>query len=433
MVQGYLDGGMKDEAVFEFFIRKLPENRNFFLSAGLEQVLQFLETLRFSPEEVEFLSSTGKFNRKFLDYIGQIRFTGQVDAIPEGRIFFANEPLLRIIAPIPEAQLVETRIINLLHYQTLVASKAARIVLSAPGKLLVDFGLRRAHGSEAGLYGARACYIAGFDGSSNVLAEKVFGITSYGTMAHSFIQAHDSESEAFEAYAKAQPENVTLLIDTYDTVQGAQKVAALVPRLRQAGIRIKAVRLDSGDLDLLSRKVRKVLDEGGAKDTGIFASGNLDENIVARLAASGAPIDGYGVGTRLLTSNDAPYLDCAYKLQEYAGKPRRKRSEGKATWPGRKAVFRFYDKNGTLEKDLLTLVHESSGGEPLLETFMKNGKRVKPAVSLKTTRDLAAAELKRLPPGMRSLISGDLYKVEISPSILNLAREIDLLTAGEKP
>ncbi|HXN07930.1 MAG TPA: nicotinate phosphoribosyltransferase, partial [Nitrospiria bacterium] len=225
MVQAYLDGGMKDEAVFEFFVRKLPENRDFLLSAGLEQALQFLETIRFSAEEVAFLSSTGRFNRKLLDYISRFRFTGQVDAIPEGRIFFPNEPLFRVIAPIPEAQLVETRIINLLHYQTLVASKAARIVLSAPRKLLVDFGLRRAHGSESGLYGARACYIAGFDGSSNVLAEKVFGIPSFGTMAHSFIQAHDSESKAFEDYANAQPDNVTLLIDTYDTEQGAQKVA----------------------------------------------------------------------------------------------------------------------------------------------------------------------------------------------------------------
>ncbi|HXN07061.1 MAG TPA: nicotinate phosphoribosyltransferase, partial [Nitrospiria bacterium] len=205
------------------------------------------------------------------------------------------------------------------------------------------------------------------------------------------------------------------------------------PRLRQSGIRIKAVRLDSGNLEILSRKVRKILDEGGAKETGIFASGNLDEHIVARLVASGAPIDGYGVGTRLLTSNDSPYLDCAYKLQEYAGKPRRKRSEGKATWPGRKAVFRYYEENGTMERDFLTLAGKTSDGESLLETFMTNGKRVKPAPSLKAIRDFASAELKRLPLRMKQLVPGAPYKVEISPALLSLAREVDLMTAEERP
>ncbi|MDZ7654453.1 MAG: nicotinate phosphoribosyltransferase [Sulfurimicrobium sp.] len=425
MLQGYLEQGMEEVAVYEFFVRKLPPGRNFLLAAGLEQALQFLETVAFSAEEVAWLEQTGRFSPKLLDYVANFRFSGDVDAMAEGTVFFIDEPILRVVAPIPVAQLVETRLINLLHFQTLVASKAARVVLAAPGKLLVDFGLRRAHGAEAGLLAARACYLAGFGGSSNVLAEREFGIPSYGTMAHSFVQAHADEAQAFENFAHAQPGNVVLLIDTYDTEAAAHKVVALAPRLAQDGIRIKAVRLDSGDLGEHARKVRAILDQGGLRETGIFASGNLDEFELARLAAQQSPISGFGVGTRLLTSSDAPYLDCAYKLQEYAGRPRRKRSEGKATWPGRKQVFRSYGPDGRMAGDILALEQDRHPGEALLKPVMRAGKRLTPAASLAEARALAATELARLPEGLRQLDNVAPYSMEVAQSLQDLARTLD--------
>lgn len=426
MLQGFLDRGMEETAVFEFFVRKLPENRGFLISAGLEQALQFLETIEFTKEELEWLSGTGRFNRRLLDYLSVFRFTGDVHAMPEGTPFFQNEPILRITGPIPQAQLIETRLINLLHYQVLVASRAVRTVLAAPGKLLVDFGLRRAHGAEAGLLGARAAYLAGFGGTSNVLAEREFGIPAYGTMAHSFIQAFDDESSAFESFAVAQPKNVVLLIDTYDTEEGAKKVAALAPRLKRAGIQIQAVRLDSGDLGSLARRVRRILDKGGLPEIGIFASGNLDEEVVGDLVRSGAPIDGFGVGTRILTSSDASYLDCAYKLQEYAGKPRRKRSIGKATWPGRKQVYRYYDRKGIMRHDSLTLEDDvRDGATALIRPYMRNGKRLGPPVPLSESRALAASELMRLPRYLKRLTSLSSYPVKVSSSLRELARFVD--------
>ena len=248
MIQAYLDHAETKTAVFEFFVRKLPQRRGFLMAAGLEQALQFLENLHFSAEEIEWLASTRRFEKSLLDRLSDFRFTGDVHAVPEGRIFFANEPILRITAPMPQAQLVETRLINLLHFQTLIASKAARMVLAAPGKLMVDFGLRRAHGAEAGLLAARASYIAGFAGTATMLAEQAFGIPTYGTMAHSFVEAYDSEIAAFESFAQSRPKNLTLLIDTYDTEAAARKVVVLAPRLAARGITIAAVRLDSGDL-----------------------------------------------------------------------------------------------------------------------------------------------------------------------------------------
>ena len=273
----------------------------------------------------------------------------------EGTVFFANEPILRVTAPLPEAQLVETRLINMLHFQSLIASKAARIVLAAPGKLLVDFGLRRAHGAEAGLMAARASYIAGFAGTATVLAGKMFGIPMFGTMAHSYIQANDDEALAFERFARARPDGLVLLIDTYDTEAAARKVVALAPRLKDEGITIGGVRLDSGDLIALSRTVRRILDDGGLEHVTIFASGGLDEDQIAAIVTANAPIDGFGVGTSLTTSSDVPALDCAYKLQEYAGLPRRKHSPGKATWPGRKQVWRRYGADGRMAGDVISV------------------------------------------------------------------------------
>ena len=425
MLQGYHEAGMEEIAVFEFFVRKLRPGRGFLMAAGLEQSLEFLEDLHFSSEELAWLKSTGRFTKEFLESLERLRFTGDVHAMPEGTIFFPNEPILRVTAPIAQAQLVETRLINLLHFQTLIASKAARMVLMAPDKLLVDFGLRRAHGAEAGLLAARASYIAGFSGTATVQAGMQFGIPLFGTMAHSFVQAHSSEDQAFEAFAHSFPDNVVLLIDTYDTLRGAHKVAGLVPKLRDAGIEVRAVRIDSGDLTILSKQVREVLDSNGAAHVGIFASGNLNEYELERLIRGGAAMDGFGIGTELDISTDAPYLDCVYKLQEYAGQARRKRSAGKATWPGRKQVFRSSASDGRYCGDTIGLETEDLPGERLLMPVMRNGERLHAPESLVAIRERAQASLTALPDELRSLRQRADYPVEVTLEVRGLAAEID--------
>jgi nicotinate phosphoribosyltransferase len=425
MLQSYLDHGMTETAVFEFFSRRLPARRGFLMAAGLAQVVEFLENVRFGDEELDWVRNTGRFGADFIDYLADFRFTGDVDAMAEGTVFFADEPIVRVTAPLPEAQLVETRLINIVHFQSLVASKAARMVLAAGGRTLIDFGLRRAHGAEAGLFAARAAYIAGFAGTATVLADPLFGIPIFGTMAHSFIQAHDDETAAFEHFARSRPANLVLLIDTYDTEAGARKVVALAPWLSEAGITLSGVRLDSGDLAAHAREVRRILDTGGLDAVRIFASGGIDEDAIAGFVASGAPIDGYGVGTSLVTSEDAPALDCAYKMQEYAGLPRRKHSEGKATWPGRKQVFR--QRNG----DVLTVVGGDQEGEPLIHPVMRAGKIVAPLPSLAQIRTHAAAELAKLPEHLARLQTEPPYPVEVAPALRRLADEADRRLAAE--
>lgn len=425
MIQAYLDRGEMKEAVFEFFVRRLSPRRNFLLAAGLDQALDFLERLRFAPEELDWLAGTGRFGRNFIDYLANLRFSGDVHAMPEGTVFFPNEPILRVTAPLPEAQLVETRLINLLHFQTLIASKAARMVLAAPGKTLVDFGLRRAHGAEAGLLAARASYIAGFAGTATVLAERCFGIPSFGTMAHSYIEAHDDESVAFESFARSRPKGLTFLIDTYDTEAAAHKVVALAPRLRQLGITIAAVRLDSGDLTALAKSVREILDRGGLPDVKIFASGGIDEEVLADMVKAGAPVEGFGIGTSLTTSSDNPALDCAYKLQEYAGLARRKHSVAKATWPGRKQVWRRYGADGRMLEDTLSLAHDTQEGEPLIQPVMRQGRRVAPKPSLDTIRAHAAQELGRLPEPLRRIGPATPFPVRVAAPLVALAAEVD--------
>lgn len=427
MLQSYFQERMEDIAVFELFVRKLPPNRNFLLAAGLQQVLEFLEQLRLTPEELDWLAASGMFKSAFLDRLAVLRFTGDVHAMPEGTVFFADEPILRITAPLPEAQLVESRIINLVHFQILIASKAARSVLVAPDKVLVDFGMRRAHGGEAGLLAARASYLAGFAGSSTVSAGQYFGIPLYGTMAHSFIQAHRDESEAFAHFALANPGNVVFLIDTYNTEAGAQKVVELAPLLTAKGIDIKGVRLDSGDLGEHARQVRNILDKGGLGKTTIFASGDIDEYKLEQLLSQHAPIDGFGIGTRMDTSADAPYLNCAYKLQEYAGQARRKRSEGKATWPGRKQVYRHYDAEGCMSADMLTLADSPSEGLPLLEMVMQNGRTLAPYPSLETLKKHARKQLNSLSPALKVLGNAPIYPVQVSNELVDLAKEVDAL------
>jgi len=430
MLQGYLEQGMEDTAVFEFFVRKLPEKRNFLVAAGLEQVLDYLQNLSFSDDDLAWLAESGRFSRTLLDYLKEFRFAGDVHAMPEGTVFFADEPILRITAPLPQAQLVESRIINLLHFQTLVASKAARCVLAAPKKLLVDFGMRRAHGDEAAILAARASYIAGFGGTSTVIAAPLFKIPVFGTMAHSFVQSHDDESQAFEHFAHTQPDNVVLLIDTYDTEHAAGIVVNLMPRLKQSGITVKAVRLDSGDLLMHARKVRAILDEGGGHEIKIFASGNLDECQLQNLMTEDAPIDGFGIGTHLTTSADAPYLDCAYKLQEYAGRPRRKKSEGKATWPGRKQVFREYNKEGELTGDILTLEGDQQKGRPLIEQVMRNGKPIAVDWDIEKIRAYTENQMSNLSGNIRRIDSDHSYEARISPALNRLVRHMDSSRSG---
>jgi nicotinate phosphoribosyltransferase len=424
MMQAYLDRRMVENAAFEFFVRKLPPQRGFLVAAGLEQALSFLEELRFSEDELRWLQSTGRFRGDLLDYLRGLRFLGDVDAVPEGTVVFPNEPLIRIVAPLPLAQLVETRIVNLIHFQTLIASKAARLVLAAGGRTLVDFGLRRAHGAEAGLFAARASYLAGFDGTATAIAEPMFGIPIYGTMAHSFIQAQEDESEAFEAFARSRPDNLVLLLDTYDTERAAQKVVALAPRLRDAGIVIRGVRLDSGDMSELAKLVRRILDGGGLREVTIFASGGLDEGEITRMIDAGAPIDGFGIGTNLTTSFDLPALDCAYKLQEYAARARRKRSTGKATWPGRKQVWRRYDVSGRMSRDVLTIEGDHQEGRPLLVPVMRAGRRFCTSPTLADVRLHARRELEGLPEPLRRVMPAP-YPVVIAPALQALADAVD--------
>jgi nicotinate phosphoribosyltransferase len=430
MLEAYFEEGMDDVAVFELFVRKLPEERNFLIAAGLEQVLDYLEGLRFTAAEIAWMRESGRFGDAFLDQLAQLRFTGDVHAMAEGTVVFADEPLVRVTAPLPQAQLVESRLMNLVHLQTLIASKAARCRLAAPDRLLVDFGLRRAHGAEAGLLAARAAWIGGFGGTATVLAGARYGVPIYGTMAHSYVQAHAEESDAFERFARAHPDNVVLLIDTYDTEAGARRVVALAPRLRAAGITVKAVRIDSGDLGAQARAVRAILDSGGCPEIGIFASSSLDEHELRALVAAGAPISGFGVGTHLTTSSDRPYLDCAYKLEEYAGRPRRKRSEGKATWPGRKQVWRQHDRRGVMRRDVLTVEGDSQAGTPLIVQVMAAGRRLKPAERLADIRDRALAGLAALPAGLRRVDARVDYPVEVAPALRALAAEVDRSVAG---
>jgi nicotinate phosphoribosyltransferase len=425
MVQAYLDRGEDKTAVFEFFVRRLPPRRGFLLAAGLEDALDYLETMRYSAEELAWLKSTGRFRDNLLDYLANFRFTGDVHAMPEGTVCFPNEPLIRITAPLPQAQLVESRLINILHFQTLIASKAARMVLAAPGKILSDFGLRTAHGAEAGLYSARASYVAGFAGAANVLAGERYGIPVVGTMAHSYVQVHDDEMTAFENFARSRPEGVILLIDTYDTEAGARKVVELAPKLKADGISIRGVRIDSGDLTAMARKVRAILDAGGLRDVIIVVSGGINEDVLQVMMAEKAPIDGFGIGVNLAASIDVPALDCAYKLQHYAGRPRRKLSEGKATWPGRKQVWRTYETQGRMRGDILSVEGDTQAAEPLIVPMMRGGKRVAPGPGLADVRSRAARDLARLPEKLAWLESGTEYPVQVADALVALAHEAD--------
>jgi nicotinate phosphoribosyltransferase len=425
MLQGYVDQGMHEDAVFEFYVRNLPEKRGFLMAAGLETLLAFLEGLQFSAEELQYLKDTDRFSDRLLEYLSGFRFSGDVFAMPEGTIFFENEPVVRIVAPMPAAQLIETRLINILHFEVLIASKAARCVLAAADRaVLVDFGMRRAHGAEAGMLAARATYIAGFAGTSTVLAEPLYGIPIFGTMAHSYVEAHETELEGFLSFARANPGNVTLLIDTYDVLEGAGKAVEAAKQLAGTGIKVQSIRLDSGDLNELSKTVRRILDQAGFPEIKILASGNLDEYAIRDLLLEGAPIDGFGVGTKLDTSEDAPYLECAYKLMEYAGKPRFKKSHGKATIPGRKQVFRRFEGR-TMIGDVVALEGDDIAGVPVLLPVMTRGRRVSARCDLKEIASQAKKQMEALPPHFRNLEARPAYPVEFSDSLLALRKKMN--------
>jgi len=407
MAQSYLEHGKVGRAVFSLFVRKLPKNRNFLVSCGLESLIRRLEEFRFGPKELEYLKSLGIFSKEFLDYLRDYEFRGTLYAIPEGRVVFQNEPLVQVEGSLPEVQILETLVINTVHFQTLVASKAIRSYLVSGGTTLIDFGLRRAHGLEAGLYAARASYIAGFAGTSNLAAGKEFGIPVFGTVAHSYIMVFDSEEEAFRAFARSFPKKAVFLLDTYDTMEAAKKVV----KLSSEGIPVVGVRLDSGDIGTLTRQVRRLLDDAGLKDTKIVVSGGVDEYRIREWLSAGCPIDAFGVGTKLMTSSDAPYLDMAYKLVEYEGKPKVKTSPGKETFPYKRQVLRFYS-DGFMEKDEVVPYGESGGGEPMVEEVMREGKLVKEIPTLKEVRERLMEEIEKLPPYLRSLDRKD-YRVII--------------------
>ena len=429
MLQAYLEQGMDDSATFELFVRKLPPERNFLVAAGLEQALEFLQSLAFAEDDIAWLESQGGFSQRLLDHLKTFRFTGDVHAMPEGTVCFADEPIVRVTAPLPQAQFVESRLLNIVHLQTLIASKAARVVLAAPDKRLVDFGMRRAHGAEAALAAARAAYIAGVGGTATVEAARRFGIPAVGTMAHSFVQAFASEGEAFTAFARAWPNRPTLLVDTYDTEAAVAQVVALAPQWAREGITLGGVRLDSGDLAQHAKAVRALLDAGGLPSVRIVASGNLDEHRVAQLVAAGAPIDGFGVGTAMDTSSDVPALDAVYKLQSYAGVARRKRSQGKATWPGIKQVCRTLGADGRLHHDRVQLEPEPCAGRPLLEPVLRAGRLVAPLPTLDQIRAHCAAQLQCLPDALRSLApAAPPFSPEISDALRAVAHEVDAAT-----
>lgn len=416
MARAYLELGMREEAVFSLFVRRLPATRNYLLACGVEELADLLEALRFGPESLDYLRSLGEFPPAFLEWLARFRFSGDVHAVAEGTPVFPEAPILEVVAPIAEAQLLETLVMNQVGLQTLFASKAARVVAAAAGRPVVDFGSRRAQGMDAAVAGARAFYLAGVAATSNLLAGARYGIPVAGTMAHSFVQAFPSEAEAFRAYARLYPETV-LLVDTYDTPEGVRRVVALARELGDA-FRVRGVRIDSGDLGGLAREARAILDAAGLRQVQVFASGGLDEGRIAALLAAGAPIDAFGVGTEMSVSADAPALDLAYKLTAYAGVGRTKLSAGKRILPGRKQVFRRTGADGVAAGDVIAREGERLEGTPLLQPLMRAGRRCRPPAPLARIRAEAAERIAALPAALRGLPPADPpYPVAISPAL----------------
>ena len=419
MAASYLRERMAERATFSLFVRKLPSDRSFLVAAGLEDTLRYLEQFCFSSDAIRQLGRLGRFHADFLEYLATVRFTGSVRAMPEGTPVFADEPLLEVTAPIAEAQLVESAVLNICHLQTLQASKAVRCVLAAAGRPIAEFGLRRTHGLDAALKAVRAGFLAGVAQTSNVLAGLTYGVPLTGTMAHSYVCAFEDELDAFQAFGRAFPSGTILLLDTYDTAIAAHKAVQVARALEARGGRLVGVRLDSGDLITLSREVRRILDDAQLQSVQIVASGNLDEYAIARCIAAGAPIDVFGVGTRMNVSADAPYLDMAYKLVCYGNRDVLKISPGKETWTGAKQVYRRRGSDGHATDDVLALAEEPApeGAEPLLATVMEAGRVTQPLPALPAARDYCAAAVRSLPEGLRRLQGAERYRVVPSAAL----------------
>jgi nicotinate phosphoribosyltransferase len=426
MAAGYLETGFNARATFELFVRSLPPRRNYLVAAGLDQALDFLENVRFSEEEIAYLRKQAVFAHiggEFFEYLAQFHFSGDVWAMPEGTVVFPGEPILRVTAPIVEAQIVETFLLATINFQTMIASKAARVSRAASGRPVIEFGTRRAHGIESGVLAARAAVIGGCQGTSNVSAGHQFGIPIYGTQAHSWIMAHADEEEAFRKFLDIFPDHAVLLVDTYD-------VRAAVEKIISMGRKPWGVRLDSGDLAADSVWARQRLDEAGWKDVMIFASGDLDEDRISSLLAEGARIDAFGVGTALVTSNDSPTLGVIYKLVEIeiGGEVRSaaKFSAAKVTYPGRKQVYRFSNPDGGFTSDVIGLVEENFlGAETLLEPVMAGGKRSVPRTNVDAARERCLQQRACLPEAALSLNEGaPPYPVRHSKRLEGLLEEV---------
>ena len=423
MSASYFAHQVFDTATFSLYIRDVYATRNFFVAAGLDQVLDELAAFRFSAPDISYLHSTGRFSKHFLDYLRQLRFTGDVYAMPEGTAFFANEPVMEVTAPIVEAQLIETFVLNTIGFQTMIASKAARCFHAADGRPLIDFSLRRTQGQDAGIKVARSTFIAGFAATSNVLAGKIYGIPISGTMAHSYVSAFDKELDAFFAYADTFPDHSIFLIDTYDSVEGARHAAAVAKEMQKKGHTLIGVRLDSGDMAGLSREVRKIFDDAGLYDVKIFASSGFDEFKIAKVISEGALIDAFGVGTKVGVSADAPFVDVVYKMVRFKGRDVRKLSPGKVTLAGEKQVFRKSDQNGRYSEDIIGQRDEIiAEGKPLLEKVMGNGKILRSHPQLQMLQERFKENFAALDDRYKSIKDHKAYPVKLSARLQNLQK-----------
>ena len=423
MAASYFAHKVFDTATFSLFIRDVYATRNYFVAAGLEQVLDELNAFQFSDQDISYLHSTGRFSKHFLDYLRQVRFTGEVNAIPEGTIFFANEPVMEVTAPIVEAQLIETFVLNTMGFQTMIASKAARCFHAAAGRPLIDFSLRRTQGQDAGIKVARSTFIAGFAATSNVLAGKLYGIPISGTMAHSYVSAFDNEQDAFFAYADTFPDHSIFLIDTYDSIEGARHAAVVAKEMQKKGHTLIGVRLDSGDMVSLSQEVRKIFDDAGLLDVKIFASSGFDEFKIAKIISEGAAIDAFGVGTKVGVSADAPFVDIVYKMVRFKGRDVRKLSPGKVTLAGEKQVFRTSDQNGCYSEDIIGQRDEIiDEGQPLLEKVMESGQLLRPHPQLQVLQERFRENFAALDDGYKSIQDYRAYPVKLSTRLQNLQK-----------
>jgi nicotinate phosphoribosyltransferase len=430
MAQGYWEAKKDIQlASFDLFVRELPHNRGYLINAGLGDIIDYIDNLRFTSEDIRYLEKQNLFKPEFLNYLAQFKFRGDIWAMSEGEVFFANEPIIRVTANIIEAQILESFFLNTINLQTMIATKASRVVLAAGDRKVYDFALRRTHGQDAAVKVARSSYIAGFFGTSNVLAGKIYGITIVGTMAHSYVMCFKKELDSFLSYAKAFPYKTILLVDTYNTKKGIEAAIKVGLRLKDQGCKLLGIRLDSGDLVSQSKMAKRMLNDAGLGEVGIFASGNLDEYKIHDLLRRGAKIDSFGVGTKMGVSQDAPFVDVIYKISEVTDRdgnflPTMKLSEKKTTFPGRKQVFRICNSKGRFLKDVLALDGESTEGLPLLKQVVRKGKIIYTKPTLNQIRDFAKRNLAALGEEYKRIIKPGVYPVIISKQLKNLTKDL---------